>query len=200
MKVLIYARCSTSESRQNVEVQLKELRRYCDAYGWEYDEIYEYGSGFKGDQPKLEGILEDIRLKRYQVLLVYSLDRFSRQHPKKTNAILDQIVYDYGCRFISLQESIDSQKEMVWHVIRPMFTYFANIFSQNLSEKVRNGIRNKKEKGTYSGGRPKKEVDHKKLMDIKGTGLSIRKATETYNQGLPRNKQISKTMMARLLL
>ena len=62
------------------------------------------------------------------------------------------------------------------------------------------GIRNKKDKGEYSGGRPAKEVDNKRLMDIKRTGLSIRKATEAYNQGLPTRKQVSKTKMAELLL
>ena len=29
-KVIIYARCSTDEKKQDVEVQLKELRRWCD--------------------------------------------------------------------------------------------------------------------------------------------------------------------------
>ena len=60
-KAVIYARCSTDENKQDVEVQLKELRRYCSAYGWEYDEVSEYGSGFKGDQqPELDALMEKI--------------------------------------------------------------------------------------------------------------------------------------------
>ena len=121
-KVIIYSRCSTDEKRQDTDVQLKELRRYADAYGWKYDEVSEYGSGFKGEQPKLSEIIEKIKRKHYSIILVYSLDRFSREHPKKVNALLDQIVYDYKCRFISLAEGIDSQNEMIWHVIRPLFS------------------------------------------------------------------------------
>ncbi len=39
-KAVIYARCSTDESRQDVEVQLKELRRYAEAYGWQPGSVY----------------------------------------------------------------------------------------------------------------------------------------------------------------
>ena len=47
-KAVIYARCSTEENRQDTENQLRELRRYCEAFGWPYEEVSEYDSGFKG--------------------------------------------------------------------------------------------------------------------------------------------------------
>lgn len=73
-KVIIYARCSTDEAKQDVEVQLKELRRYCEAYDWQHNEVSEYGSGYKSDsQPKLDEMLEKIRLKHYNTLIVYSI-------------------------------------------------------------------------------------------------------------------------------
>ena len=31
-KAVIYAQCSTEESRQDTENQLRELRRYCEAF------------------------------------------------------------------------------------------------------------------------------------------------------------------------
>ncbi|MBP7055673.1 MAG: recombinase family protein [Candidatus Omnitrophica bacterium] len=199
MKAIIYARCSTDEIKQDVEVQLKELRRYCDAYGWQHDEVFEYCSGYKGDQPKLAEVIEKIRLKHYDVMLVHSIDRFSREHPSKTDETLNRIVHLYKCRFISLAEGIDSEDDVKWHIVRHLFTYFANMFSRNLSIKVKNGIKNKKDKGLYSGGRPKKDIDYKRLLDIKGTGLSVRKAVEAYNSGLPRKMWISKSKMAQAL-
>jgi DNA invertase Pin-like site-specific DNA recombinase len=199
MRAIIYARCSTDELKQDVEVQLKELRRYCDAYGWSYDEVSEYGSGYKGDQPRLAEVIEKIRLKHYDVIIVHSMDRFSRAHPSKTDAILNRIVYIYKCRFISLAEGIDSEDEVKWHIVRHLFTYFANMFSRNLSIKVKNGIKNKKDKGEYSGGRPKKNIDYTRLLDIKRTGLSVREAVEAYNSGLPRKMWLSKSKMAQAL-
>jgi len=199
MKAIIYARCSTMEAKQDVDMQLKELRRYCDAYGWQYDEVFEYSSAYKGAQPILAEVIERIRLKCYDAILVYSMDRFSREHPSKTDEMLNRIVYTYKCRFISLIDGIDSENEMVWLTARHLFTYFANMFSRNLSIKVKNGIKNKKDKGLYSGGRPKKNIDSMKLMDIKRTGLSVRKAMEAYNSGLPRKMWLSKSRMAQAL-
>jgi site-specific DNA recombinase len=181
MKAVLYSRCSTDEIKQDVEVQLKELRRYAEAYGWECEEVAEYGSGYKGEQPKLKEVLERIRKKEFNVILVYSMDRFSREHPKKVNALLDVIVYTYGCRFIAIQQSIDSDNEMVWNVIKPLFTYFANVFSKNLSDKVSKGIARKKEKGEYGGGRPEKKADLKLLKQLYDQTGSLRKAAELYN-------------------
>jgi DNA invertase Pin-like site-specific DNA recombinase len=187
MKTIIYSRCSTDEKKQDVDTQLKQLRQRCKAYEWDFDEVSEYGSGYKGDQPKLKGILAMIKAGEYQAIMVYSLDRFSREHPKKVNALLDQIVYDYKCRFISLMEGIDSNNEMTWHIIRPMFAYFANIFSRNLSEKIKCGIRNKKDKGVYHGGRPVKKVDVDRFQAIwGGNGKSLRTIAQEYNEGLPK--------------
>ena len=199
MKAIIYSRCSTDETRQDTDVQLKELRRYAEAFNWEWDEVSEYGSGYKGNQPKLSQIIEKVRRKEYAIFLVYSLDRFSRQAPRKTNALLDQIVYDYKCRFISLKESIDSDNSMVWNVMKPLFTYFANTFSQQLSEKIKAGIKNKQEKGTYKGGRPKKTYDLVKLRELSNLGCGIRKIAEFYNEGLPKKQHISHMQVSRIL-
>jgi len=203
MRAAIYARCSTDEKRQDVELQLKELRRYCEAYGWSYDEVYEYESGFNGIAPKLTQVLEQIRLKKYNVLLVYTLDRFSRTHPKTTNALLDQVVYQYRCRFISLMEGIDSDNEMVWHVVRPLFTYFANMYSKTLSEKVKRAISAQKARGEYGGGRPPKQLDISRLKAIasqlQANGNGYRKIAATYNQGLPKAKHLSHSLVMRTL-
>lgn len=193
IKAAIYARCSTDEKRQDVEVQLTELRRYCHAYDWKFDEVWEYDSGFKGEQPKLKALLERIRHKEYDTFIVFSLDRFSRQHPSKVNAWLDQIVYQFGCRFISIQEGLDSKDELKWHVVRPLFSYFANVFSRNLSEKIKTGIRIKREKGIYKGGRPKKVVDYERLNVLlyAQNGRGWRTIANRYNDGLPAQKRVS---------
>ena len=183
MKTIIYARCSTDESRQDVEVQLKELRRYCDAFGWQFDEAHEYGSGYKSDnQPKLTQILSEIRLKKYDCLIVYSMDRFSRQSPSKINALLDKIVEEYKCRFIALQQGIDSESEMTWHVVKPLFTYFANKYSKDLGDKVRKGIERKKETGKYKGGRPRKVIDTAEIQHLRQSGLSYRAIADEMNK------------------
>ena len=199
-RAIVYSRCSSDEIRQDTENQLRELRRYCQAYGWAFDEVSEYDSGFKGTQPKLQAVLERIRRKECDALLVYSLDRFSRQHPSKVNALLDQVVYQFGCRFIALQEGLDSSNEMIWHVVRPLFTYFANAFSRNLSEKIKLGIKTKRADGNYRGGRPKKIVDADRLkaLLLPRNGDGWRTLARKYNDGLPPREQVSFSLLRRV--
>jgi DNA invertase Pin-like site-specific DNA recombinase len=141
MKALIYARCSTDDKKQDVEVQLKDLRRYGDSQGWSYDEVSEYGSGFKGDQPELAKCIEKIRLGYYKAIIVYSMDRFSRQSPTKVNNLLGMIVEEYKCRFISLTDNLDSNNELIWNTMRYWMVYFANQYSKQLGIKVKAGQR-----------------------------------------------------------
>jgi len=159
MRAIIYARCSTDEKKQDVELQLEQLRDYCKRQGWAYDEMSEYSSGSKGIPDKLRKVLNLIRGKVYDVLLVYDLTRFSRLHPSTTNKMLDFIVSN-KCRFLSLQDNIDSNDEIKWLVIKPMFQYMAYIYSKNLSEKVKLGMEKAKEKGIHTG-RPKGSKDKK---------------------------------------
>ncbi len=200
MKAAVYARCSTDEKRQDVEVQLAELRRYCEAYGWSYDEVWEYDSAYKGEQTKLFDLLEKIKRQEYQVLLVYSLDRFSRQPPSKINRLLDELVERDRCRFISRLEGIDSENELTWNVVRPIFAYFANLFSRNLSEKIKAGIRVKRQNGSYTGGRPCKNVSVHRIKALMSSEplRGWRTLARAYNEGLRKAEQISPTLMRRV--
>lgn len=159
MRAIIYSRCSTDETRQDVEVQLKQLREYCINNKWEYDEVSEYGSGFKGVPPKLQRLLNLIAQGVYKVIIVHSLDRFSRLTPSITEKMLNHIT-DCKCRFISLQENLDSDNPMVWYCFKGIWLYFANQYSVNLSKKVKLGMQRAKEKGTHCG-RPKGSKDKK---------------------------------------
>jgi DNA invertase Pin-like site-specific DNA recombinase len=199
VKAVIYARCSTDENRQDVEVQLAELRRYAQAFGWEAEEVWEYDSGFKGEQPKLQAVLRRLKRRECDTLVVYSLDRFSRQHPSKVNRLLDELVERDGVRFVSRLEGIDSANELTWNVVRPIFAYFANLFSRNLSEKIRAGIRHQRERGVYKGGRPQKKVDLEQLKAIRAAhpDFGWRRLAQAYSENLPPKEQISPTLLRR---
>jgi DNA invertase Pin-like site-specific DNA recombinase len=180
MKAIIYARCSTDESRQDVENQLTQLKEYCDRQGWNYDVHWEYSSGSKQIPEKLRKILNLIKNRMYEVMVVYDLTRFSRLHPTTTNKMMDFIT-SHKCRFISIQENMDSYNEMTWLTIRHMFQYLSYIYSKNLSEKVKLGMDRKNKEIVEKGftiskktgkritsiGRPKGAKD-KKLRSKKG--------------------------------
>lgn len=165
MRAIIYARCSTDEKRQDVEIQLKQLRDYCNAQGWEFDEKAEYLSGYKDTPEKLLQIMDLIAQRVYQVFVCFNLDRFSRMHPSKTENMLNHIT-GCNCRFIAIQQNLDSNNEMIWYSFKGLWAYFSHMYSKNLSERVRLGMARAKEKGAHVG-RPKGSKD-KKMRSKKG--------------------------------
>jgi len=160
MRAIIWSRCSTDEKRQDVELQIKPCKEYCEKQGWSYDVAYEYVSGYKGVPPKLQQVLDLIAQGVYQVLVVYSLDRFSRLRPSITEKMLNHIT-DCKCRFISLQENLDSDNPMVWYCFKGLWIYFANQYSLNLSQKIKAGMQKAKEQNKPIG-RPVGSKDKKK--------------------------------------
>ncbi len=48
MRIAIYARCSTDESRQDVGNQIEVCKKYCVSQGWAFDVFPEYESAFSG--------------------------------------------------------------------------------------------------------------------------------------------------------
>ena len=199
-RVAIYCRCSTTEEKQDVQSQVDACTKYCEAQGWAYQVFTEYESAYRlKRRPVFEEMLDRLRLKEFNVLLVYMLDRFSRQKPTQIVSDLHRITDTYGARFISLKESVDSEQPM-WEIVMMIFAYMANSYSKMLGIRVREGIQAKKAKNEYRGGRPVKQVDADRLKTlVHGGKLSLRKLAAMYNAGLPRNQWLSHQKVRRLL-
>lgn len=75
----LYARVSTLNN-QSPEMQLAELREYVARRGWTIaNEYVDHGvSGSKESRPALDRLLADAQRRRFDILLVWKLDRFAR--------------------------------------------------------------------------------------------------------------------------
>ena len=147
MKAAIYARVSTSD--QTAENQLIELRRYCDARGWMATEyIDEAVSGNKERRPALDRLLADARRRRFDVLLVWRLDRLGRSL-KHLVVTLDELAA-LGIAFVSLNEGIDCTTpagKLQLHLLAAI----AEFERSRIIERVRAGIARAKAQGTRLG-------------------------------------------------
>src|SRR5215469_11663288 len=108
MKTAIYSRVSTSD--QNCEMQLRELREYCSRRGWDISAEYiDAGwSGAKASRPQLDRLMQDARLRRFDAVLVWKLDRWGR-----SLAHLFQIIHTLsglGVPFIAITQKIDTDE------------------------------------------------------------------------------------------
>ncbi len=75
VKAALYARVSTANSGQDPEVQLLELREYCQRRGWTVTgEYIDVGiSGAKERRPELDRLLADAHRRRFDAVVVWAV-------------------------------------------------------------------------------------------------------------------------------
>lgn len=114
-KVAIYSRVSTEEQAKeglSVDAQIDKCESYCKARGWEVFKVYK-DAGFSAgslDRPALELLLRDAQEKKFNIILVYKIDRFSRKL-KDLITILEDLKTK-GINFTSVTEQIDTTSAM----------------------------------------------------------------------------------------
>ena len=105
IRAAVYARVSTLD--QEPENQLQELRRYVQARGWTGTEYVDRGvSGAKDRRPALDRLVTDAKRRRFDVLVVWRLDRLGRSL-RQLILLLDDL-QAIGVDFVSLAEGIDA--------------------------------------------------------------------------------------------
>ncbi|MCX8202235.1 MAG: recombinase family protein [Candidatus Micrarchaeota archaeon] len=177
MRAAIYARVSTDDKGQDVENQLIQLREYCKAKGYEiYREYTEYITGTgKKRRPAFEEMMEDARKRRFDVLLVWSYDRFSRAGLKDIHYISD--LNEWGVKFVSYQESfLDTTTEM-GELLLPIFAWIAKQEAKKISERTKAGLQRAKSEGK-SLGRPKVEINGDIILKLRNEGKSLAEIAE----------------------
>ena len=80
MTAAIYARVSTRDKGQTNDNQLLELRAFAERLGYPiYREYRDQESGGTAERPQFQQLLADAHQRRFDVVLFWSLDRFSRE-------------------------------------------------------------------------------------------------------------------------
>ena len=171
-KVAIYGRVSTTDKGQDVGLQLRNLRGYVEARGWQtYKEYVDNGiSGSKDKRPLLDMMMNDAKKKRFDAVLVWRFDRFARSTKHLVTALEE--FNHLGIDFVSYMENIDTSSPM-GKMVFTIASAFAEFELNLLKERVRAGLANARAKGKALG-RPSEKVDRKVLLQLRGQGLSIR--------------------------
>jgi DNA invertase Pin-like site-specific DNA recombinase len=173
--VAIYARVSTSEGGQETENQLLELRDYCDRNGYEvYGEYVDNESGRNGRRERsgFTRLLRDAERRRFDLVLFWSLDRFSREGIRKTIHYL-QHLDACGVRFKSLTEPyLDTDNELVSHILLGVLSYFAELEARKISERTKAGLARARAKGKTLGRPDGFEMWKDQLTKMRLEGVS----------------------------
>ena len=173
--VAIYARVSTRD--QSCAMQLRDLRTYCSARGWDvFREYVDAGeSGAKDSRPELNALMNDARKRQFQTVVVWRFDRFARNTAHLLRALEE---FRALCiQFISYQENIDTTTPL-GHALFTIVGAVAQLERDLIRERVCAGIRNARESGKQLG-RPRRVVDRAKVKELRAAGASLRQiATE----------------------
>lgn len=173
MKFGIYVRVSTADKGQDPELQLRPLRDYAKARGWEAKEYIDVGeSGSKDHRPGLDGLMEDTRKRRIDGILVWKLDRLARSL-KSLLTMLDEL-RALGVQFVSYTENLDFSTP-AGRAMTSLIGTFAEFERDLIRERVRAGMENARRKGKRPGPRSKfATADLCTLRRMRGRGMSIR--------------------------
>src|ERR1700741_3095080 len=106
-RVAIYARVSTTNHGQDAGLQTREMWQFAEARGWTLaDEYVDSGvSGAKDSRPELNRLMADAKRRKFDVVLVWKLDRFGRSLRHLLTSL--ELFNELGVAFVSLTDSID---------------------------------------------------------------------------------------------
>ncbi len=172
MRVALYARVSTTD--QTCENQLLELRRYVAARGWTiHREYIDQGvSGAKDRRVALDQLVTDARRRRFDVLVVWRLDRLG-WNLRHLVTLLDDL-QAVGVAFVSLGEGIDATTpagRLQMHLLAAI----AEFERARIAERVTAGLVRARKQGRRLG-RPERIVPETVLEPVRG--LPVREAAK----------------------
>jgi len=178
MKAFLYARVSTGE--QNEGMQVREMRELAERRGCDIEVFIDAGfSGAKVKRPELDRMMGLVRRGKCDVVIVYRFDRFARSTQHLVNALEE--FRAMGVSFISVHEAIDTTTPMG----RFAFTVFAAIaeFERELiRERVRSGMAHAKANGQHVG-RPGLNLNAHQIALLRDDGLTWQQIADDLRVG-----------------
>ena len=172
MRAAIYARVSTSD--QTCALQLKELRTWVQARGWEAaGEYVDTGwSGAKASRPELDRLMQDARERKVDAILVWKLDRWGRSVANLVRSL--QELRALGVRWIAITQGIDTDvTSPVGMLLMHILSSVAEFERALIQERIKAGLAAARARGVHCG-RPRKIVDRVRVADLLAAGVSMR--------------------------
>jgi len=157
-RAVVYLRISTRDGRQTEENQRLQLRAFVEEEGYELvGEYVDHESGRKGRRARsgFDQVFEAAENREFDLLIFWSLDRFSREGIRKTVSYLRQLE-DLGVRFRSYTEPyLSTENELVSHILLAVLSYFAEYEAKKISRRTKAGLERARAEGKQIG-RPSK--------------------------------------------
>ncbi|MDR5728114.1 MAG: recombinase family protein [Terriglobia bacterium] len=185
----IYTRVSTDAGLEQDFNSLDAQREASEAYiksqtheGWKLIRTAYDDGGFSGgslERPALQRLLEDIRNRRVDVIVVYKVDRLTRS--LADFAKLVELFDAHGVSFVSVTQSFNTTTSM-GRLTLNMLLSFAQFEREVTSERIRDKVAASKKKGIWMGGSVPLgyRVQDRKLIAVPEEVATVRQIFECY--------------------
>lgn len=172
LRVASYSRVSTSHHEQNPQIQVEELRRYCEGReGWQVvEELVDHGiSGGSTNRPGLQRLLAMARNKEIDAIVIVKLDRLFRSL-KHLVTTLDEF-QELGVVFVAVRDNVDYTSPSGRLLVQVLGS-LAEFEKSLLRERTKMGLDYARSKGVKLG-RPS-NGDLTRIPSLRAQGLSYR--------------------------
>lgn len=151
MNIVIYARFSSSSQREeSIEGQVHTCKQYAEQNNYTVIDTYvdRAITGKTDDRPAFKKLMADSSKKRFQAVLVYSIDRFGRN--LQQSVVNECKLQKNGVVLMSATENFTDDPSGRLH--RNIMMSFAQYYSDELAQKIKRGMDINAEKCLCTGG------------------------------------------------
>ena len=174
-RAAIYLRISTRDGRQTEENQRRQLRKFLRREGYQLaEEFVDHESGRKGRKERsgFDQMFQAAERRSFDVLVFWSLDRFSREGIRTTIHYLQQLEA-LGVHFRSYTEPyLSTENELVSHILLAVMSYFAEYEAKKISRRTKAGLERARAEGKQIGRPSKFERYKDQIQELKAEGAS----------------------------
>lgn len=158
VRIAVYMRLSKTDEKvreesNSISMQRILIRKYIASHFAECEVMEYQDDGFSGtnfNRPGVQRLLEDARNEKFDCVVVKDFSRFGRDY-MEVGSYLEQIFPFLGIRFISINDHYDSASVQgnVFDLDMNFKNLLYDLYSKDLSQKVRSSLRARKESGQY---------------------------------------------------
>ena len=182
---VIYARYSSdSQTEQSIDGQLRVCEEYAKKNNILIVQTYidRAMTGTNDKRPDFQQMLKDSYKKQWDYVLVYKLDRFSRN--KYESVVHKKTLKENGVKLISAMENIPDSPEGI--ILESLLEGMNQYYSAELAQKIKRGMHETRLKGLFQGGALAYgyKVEERKIIIDLESAIVVKYIFEQYDLGM----------------
>ena len=177
-RVVLYGRVSTRDKGQDVENQLTQLHEFATRQGWTITvEFIDQASANTSKRPQFQAMFAAASRREFDLVLFWSLDRFSREGVLATLQDLERLS-GYGVEWRSFTEQYLDSCGMFKDAVLSILATIAKQERVRISERTLAGLDRARRKGKVFGRR-RVNVDPARVTEMRAAGKSFSEIATT---------------------